>query len=174
MKSSRKATKKDLENQIEKMKIQLEGMEAELKEKEEKNLRLLAEIQNLHKRYEKEIETARKKEKQKVILEIASLIDLLLSALDSLIQEQDEKVAEGFKMLKDELEKALSGVGVTIEKPVGEKFDFSRHHAVGTKETKDQDEGTIVDVLKCGIVCDGEVLRPSLVVVAKNETNKKA
>ncbi|MCX7831341.1 MAG: nucleotide exchange factor GrpE [Actinobacteria bacterium] len=165
---SKKPTKKELEKELDNLNKKLEEVQSELKILREEKLRLLAEIQNLHKRYEKEIEESRKNERRKVILEIAELIDLSFTALESATKSSDENAAKGFRMIKEELEKKLCSLGIEIRDPKGEKFDYRFHHAVSTRETEDE-EGTVVDVLKRCIVFDGEVLRPALVVVSKKQ-----
>lgn len=171
--AKKKAAKKDNEKEQKREGLEhhvsgenVETLNEELNKLREEKLRLLAEIQNLHKRYSKEIEDAKVSERKKVILEIAEIIDLTLTAFDSAENSQDENLAQGMKMIKEELMKRLKNLGVEIQNPVGEKFDYRLHHALSVKETEQEDE-TVVEVVKRGIVYRGEVLRPSLVIVSK-------
>lgn len=158
---TKKKTKKELEQELIQLKEECEKL------KEEK-LRLLADIQNLHKRLEREKEEARKAERRGFILQIADLLDLSLQALEHAAGMADEANAKGFMMIKDELEKRLKALGVEIHFPLGEKFDYKFHHVVSAVDS-DKDEGTILEVIKRGILFEGEVLRPALVVVSKKQ-----
>lgn len=162
MPAKKSKTKSELMEELEKKNQELEQL------KEEK-LRLLAEIQNLHKRYEREIEEARKSERKEVIKRIAEVIDVMLNAVDEISKSADEVVASGFKMISDELYKKLGQLNITIDKPVGKKFDIKYHFAVGVKESDEHDDDTIIEVLRSGIYLENEVLRPAMVVVAKNK-----
>lgn len=164
----KKPTKKELERELENLNKKLEEAILEQKNLREEKIRLLAEIQNLHKRYEREIEETRKSERKKVVLEIAELLDLSFHALESVTKSSDEHAAKGFRMIKEELERKLNSLGIEIKDPIGEKFDYRFHHAVSTKETEEE-EGTVVDVIKRCIVFNGEVIRPALVVVSKKQ-----
>lgn len=148
---------------------ELEKKNKELEELKDENLRLLAEIQNLHKRYEREIKEARKSERKEVVRQIAEVIDIMLSAVDEISKTADEAVASGFKLISDELNKKLSQLKIKIEKPVGKKFDIKYHYAVGVTETDEHDDDTIIEVVRSGIYLEDEVLRPAMVVVAKNK-----
>lgn len=155
-----KKTKKELEKEI-------KEMEEKIKKLEEEKLRALAEVQNLQKRFEREKEMYRKEGIKTALLKIADVLDLTLAALDDAARNlNDESYSKGFQLLSEQLSKSLNELGVVLERPVGEKFDFRKHHAVGTVETEEHEEGTIVEVLKCGIVFEDEVIRPSLVRVA--------
>lgn len=157
-------TKKELMEEI-------ENLNEEIAQLKEEKLRLLAEIQNLHKRYEREIEEARKSERKVVVQKIAEVIDLIFTAIDGIAATADEAVSTGFQMIAEELKKKLSQLEITVERPLGKKFDVRFHHAVGVNEVEDVEDDTIVEVLRSGIYYAGEVIRPALVIVAKRKNN---
>lgn len=168
---SRRLTKKELEAQLNELKKRCDELKQDLEDCKNEKLRLLAEIQNLYKRHEREIEEIKKSEKKKVILEIAEILDLSLSAIRSLATNPNESVASGFKMIGEELEKKLKKLGVEFLFPEGEKFDYRYHHAVSAREA-DVEEGTILEVIRSAIVFEGEVLRPAMVVVARKNNDQ--
>lgn len=167
---AKKKLKKEIEQELHSALEKIKQFEAEVENLKEDKLRLLAEIQNLHKRYEREIVEARKSERKKVVLEIAEIIDLTMTAIDTVSKSQDKNLVAGFEMIRSELEKKLRNLGVEIQNPVGEKFDYRYHHAVSVKEDEKSND-TILEVIRRGIVFEGEVLRPSLVVVSKKKEN---
>jgi molecular chaperone GrpE len=169
----KKDRKKELELKLETMEKECEELKKQLEDCHNEKLRLLAEIQNLHKRYARELEEARKSERRKLILEIAELLDLSFSAIRSLSTNPNESIASGFRMIGEELEKRLRKLGIEFSYPEGEKFDYRIHHAVSVKES-DVEEGTILEVIRSAIIFEGEVLRPALVVVAKKNNNKNS
>mgnify|MGYP000119369094 CR=1 FL=1 len=169
---SRRLTKKELEAKLDELKKKYDELRQELDDCKNEKLRLLAEIQNLYKRHEREIEEVKRNDRKKFILEIAEVLDLSLSAIRSLATNSNESVASGFKMIGEELEKKLKKLGVEFLFPEGEKFDYRYHHAVSAKEA-DVEEGTILEVIRSAIVYNGEVLRPALVVVARKNNEQK-
>lgn len=154
-------TKKELEKE-------LKDLKEKIKELEEEKLRAIADIQNLQKRFEREKERYRQEGIKTALLKIADVLDLTINALTDAARNSDESYARGFNLLSDQLTNSLKELGLHLERPVGEKFDYRRHHAVGMVETDDHEEGTIVEVLRCGVVFNNEVLRPAVVRVAKH------
>jgi molecular chaperone GrpE len=150
---------------------ELQRLNEEIDHLKDEKLRLLAEIQNLHKRYEREIEEARKSERKAVVQKIAEVIDLIFTAIDGITATADEAVSTGFKMISEELKKKLGQLDITVERPLGKKFDVRYHHAVGVNEVEDVEDDTIVEVLRSGIYYAGEVIRPALVIVARRKNN---
>ncbi|MCS7094713.1 MAG: nucleotide exchange factor GrpE [Thaumarchaeota archaeon] len=81
--------------------------------------------------------------------------------------EQAKQVAEGFRLLAQNLQRALESEGVKIIESVGKTFDPKLHEAVGYIETEDLEEGTVVAEIERGFTLNDTVLRPSKVLIAK-------
>jgi molecular chaperone GrpE len=75
---------------------------------------------------------------------------------------------KGLKMITSQFEKLLEEEGIEEIEAVGKKFYHGLHHAISIIESNEYDDGTIVKEIKKGYLIDGKLLRPSLVMVAKN------
>lgn len=149
-------------------------LEAELEETKDRLLRTLAEMENLRRRSEREIEDARKYAITGFARELLDVADSLNRALSSIPPRARENIelvsnlAEGVEMT----EKALQGCFerhqiARVDPELGEKFDHNRHQAMFEVETGEQPPGTVAQVLRPGYTIADRLLRPAMVGVAK-------
>ena len=152
--------KKDsLKNEIEKLK-------EELKEKNDKVLRNIADFQNYQKRMQKEIRCVEEQIKEKYLSELIDLTELLKKAIN------DENPKEGLKLMLSSIEKFFEKENIKKIDCLGERFNHRYHHAVTTIEKNDCEDNTIIEEVKKGYMIDDKLLRPSQVIVAKNNNEK--
>ena len=138
-------------------------LKKELKESEEKHLRSIAEFQNYQKRMQKEIKCIEEQTKEKYLSELIDLTELLKQAIN------DEKPKEALKLMLNNVENFFEKEQIKKIECVGEKFDHNFHHAVTTVEKNDCEDNTILEEVKKGYMIGEKLLRPSQVIVAKNE-----
>ena len=69
-----------------------------------------------------------------------------------------------------------SAADIAAIEALGTRFDPRLHEAVGSEESTEHPEGTVVQELRPGYTMNGEVLRPSLVKIARRpiETDAQA
>lgn len=155
--------------------IPYEEMEAKLNEAEtkandnwDKFLRSQAELENVRRRFDRDITSAHKYGNEKLILELLPIIDGIERGL-ALAWQQDEakKIHEGMAMTLNMLLKALEKFGVKQIDPMDKQFDPTWHQAISTKEDPNAKPNTILEVLQKGYILNDRLLRPALVVVAK-------
>lgn len=171
--STGKTTRKQAEEQFKEVKKELKVLKQEMKEKEEELLRAVADIQNLRKRMEVEYERGRKAGQMEVALKLAETVEHLFNALKIAEESSsDDRFSNGFRMMREEIEKKLEQSGIKLLNPVGDSFDHHYHHAVSVVETEDMDEGTVVSVVRKGIVFEDTVIKPCLVTVSKRKNMK--
>ncbi len=117
------------------------------------------------------------KEKQEVIetAQVGLLLSLLpvLDDLDKAV-ETAGKEGKGITMVRTKLLKVLGESGLKEIPAKDMKFDPFLHEAVEYTNDESMEEGAIKEVVRKGYRCDMKVLRPSLVVVVKNEGEKNA
>ena len=142
-------------NEIKKLKI-------ELNEKNEKLLRTVANLQNYQKRMEKEIKYIKEETRKKYLCEIIDIYELLQKA------RKDKDPKQGLKLLIKNIEKTFENEKIKCIKCLGEKFDHNIHDAVTTIEKKDCKDNIIIDEIKKGYLIEDKLLRPSQVIVSKN------
>lgn len=163
--------KKDTEKKKESKKLEKELIEEnkklkdELQEKNDKLLRSYADLQNLQKRIKKDIITNEIKIKQKYFSELIDLYEILKKAYN------DDNPKEGIKIILNNIENFFEKENIECIDCIGKKFDHTLHHAITTIENSECSDGEIVDEIKKGFKINETVLRPSHVVVVKN--NKK-
>src|ERR1700722_9381557 len=125
---------------------ELQSLEEEVKEYKDKYLRLLAEIDNMRKRMQKEKQEMTRFTIENVLEDLLGPIDNMENALKFIEQASDEvrNWAQGFLMILEQFKEALSSHGVVPFHSEGAIFDPNWHHAIETEETDAIPEGTII------------------------------
>ena len=151
----------------------IEQVRAELKEKEEKFLRLRAEFDNYRKR------TTREKTELAATVEQAFLKDLLplldnLDRASSAAEKADETVdietlRKGIEMIKSDATAAMAKHGLEPIETEGKMFDPNYHQAVGRIADPDKKDDMIAAEFQRGYIARGRVIRPSMVQVVSND-----
>ena len=144
---------------------------AALAEQQETVLRAKAEVQNMRRRCEQDVEKAHKFALEKFSAELLTVIDNLERALEAVA----EKEAENVRALKEGVELTLKGFLEICEKfnicqmdPVGEPFDPQLHQAISMVENPDVEPNTVVTVVQKGYLLNDRVIRPAMVMVSKS------
>ncbi len=154
--------------EIERLKSELEAMEAEAKENHGKYLRAMADLDNYRKRAQKEITDARSFANETLISELLPVIDNFERALEHACGEQgDESIRDGVRLITDQMFGVLKKFGLEEIKALGERFDPGLHHAISEEESADAEPGTVLKVFQKGYFLKGKLVRPAMVVVAK-------
>ena len=144
----------------------------EIKILKEEKIRVLAEMENLRKRFEREKIDSLKYGSVNFARDILSPGDNLERAL-SVINEEEEhsqsikNLIDGLLMVKKELSTALEKHGVTKIDSLNKKFDPNLHQAMMEVENNDLDEGVVVQEIQTGYVMHDRLLRPAMVGVSK-------
>ena len=132
-------------------------------------LRSRAEIENLRRRTEQDVEKAHKFALEKFSKDILNTIDNLERALATPANKEDESV----KALFDGVELTLKGLvstvgrfGVEAVGVVGEAFNPDLHQAISMQPAEGFETNQISVVLQKGYTLNGRVIRPAMVMVA--------
>ena len=150
---------------------QLEAEKADLKEK---LLRMLADMENLRRRTEREVADARTYAVSNFARDMLTVADNFQRAIDSVPAEARaagdpalKALIEGVELTERDMLKTLERYGVKRLEPEGQKFDPNLHQAMFEIPNPDVPNGTVVQVVQTGYVIGDRVLRPALVGVAK-------
>ena len=137
-------------------------------------LRSQAEMQNLRRRMEKDVESAHKFGQEKLIKELLPVIDNLERALESTAEAEsgDANVLEGVKMTRDIFLQALAKFEVVAIEPQGEPFDPQLHQAMSMVENPEVEPNTVIAVMQKGYTLHGRLIRPAMVMVSKGGAGK--
>jgi molecular chaperone GrpE len=134
-------------------------------ELEDRLRRALADLDNMRKRFEREVWRERAAERTRVVNELLPVVDNLERALAH-AGATAETLVSGTRAVLDQATAALTRLGFPRFDDVGRPFDPARHEAVGTVEA-DAPAGTVVATVRPGYGTEEELLRPAAVVVAK-------
>jgi len=156
--------------------------DSELKEEieilKEEKLRLLAEMENLRKRSERDKIDSIKYGSSNIARDILAPSDSLSRAIEAI--PSDEKISEsinnltdGLKMVQKEFMTILERHGVKRIEAINKKFDHNYHQAMLEVETDEFKEGYVVKEIQSGFTMHDRLLRPSLVGVSKKPENEK-
>ena len=135
---------------------------------EEKYLRLRAEYENYIKRNEKETSRILKYEGEEILKSFLSILDDLDRVIDSSKKQKNKFITDfidGVKLIKEKLKNKLDAFEVNTFDSQGAKFDPELHDAMMTKESKDYDDGIIIEEFEKGYKYKDKVIRHSKVIV---------
>ena len=149
---------------------QLEAAEAAASMAKDELLRVQAEMQNLRRRTEQDIEKAHKFGQEKFSIELLSVMDNLERSSAAAEASEDEAV----QAIKEGVELTLKGFidcfkrfNIEPVDPLGEPFDPQLHQAMSIQETPDAEPNSVIAVMQKGYTLHGRVIRPAMVMVSK-------
>jgi len=147
-------------------------LKEEIKKLKEEKIRVLAEMENLRKRFDREKIDSIKYGSVNFARDILSPGDNLERALSAINQEEEhpqsiKNLIEGLLMVKKELSTALEKNGITKIESLDKKFDPNLHQAMMEIENNDLEEGIVVQEIQTGYMMHDRLLRPAMVGVSK-------
>jgi molecular chaperone GrpE len=135
--------------------------------------RTQADFENFRKRMTREVAAAEARGVGRLARELLPALDNLGRALaaaegsaNGAAAGSEQHLADGVRLVHDELLAALGRVGIEPFSPRGERFDPQQHEAMAQRPVDGAESGTVVEVYQQGFRHDGAVLRPARVVVA--------
>jgi len=139
----------------------------------EKLLLAHADMQNLRRRAERDVENAHKFALEKFVAELLPVVDNLERALASAKgdSEANKGVIEGVELTLKSLLDVLRRFNVEVVDPAGEPFNPERHEAMAMVPNPDAAPNTIIEVFQKGYLLNDRLVRPAMVVVASGNGN---
>jgi molecular chaperone GrpE len=155
-----------------------DALKAQVQEFQEQMLRSQAEMQNVRRRAEIDVEKAHKFALEKFVKELLPVADSLEKAVESTEGHEDagEQVAsirEGVEMTLNLFMNSLKKFNVEQLDPVGEPFDPQKHEALSMVPAPDAEPNSVVSVVQKGYTLNERLVRPAMVMVAKAEGSPK-
>ncbi|MBD1547741.1 nucleotide exchange factor GrpE [Roseibium aggregatum] len=152
----------------------IEELKAENAELKDRALRVMAEMENLRRRTEKELKDARQYSVAGFARDMLTVSDNLRRALDAIPDELRQNadaglvaLLEGVEMTERELLNQLEKNGVKKLDPAGQKFDPNFHQAMFEVPNTEVPNNTVVQVVQAGYSIGDRVLRPAMVGVSR-------
>jgi molecular chaperone GrpE len=132
-------------------------------------LRVQAEMQNVRRRAERDVESAHKFALDKFAADLLPVVDNLeraLAAIDA-ADEGQKSVAEGLELTLKSFVEVLARYKIEAIDPAGQPFDAELHQAVSMVPNPDLEANTVMDVFQKGYTLNGRLVRPAMVVVSQ-------
>jgi len=156
--------------------ITVEALQKQLAESEKKStenldkaLRIQAEMENLKRRTQKDLENAHKFALDKFSKELLVVIDSLELGLHAVIGDSEEiqKIREGYELTLKQFESVFSKFNIEKIDPMGESFNPEHHQAMTMQPSAETKPNTVLNVFQKGYSLNGRLIRPAMVVVSK-------
>jgi len=129
-------------------------------------VRLQAEMDNLRKRGEKQVEDAHKFASQKFVESLMPVVDSMEMGMAA--QGDVEQIREGMGLTLKLFESVMEKNNIEAVDPMGEKFNPELHQAMGMQPDPDMENNTVMAVMQKGFTISGRLIRPAMVMVVKN------
>lgn len=156
----------DAEATVESLQAELEAAKAKAEENWDTALRIQAEMDNLRKRSEKQVEDAHKYAVKKFVEELLPVADSL--EMGYAAEGEVEQIREGIGLTMNVLKAAMEKFSVVAVDPLGEKFNPDLHQAMAMQPSEEYENDHVSAVMQKGYTLNGRLVRPAMVMVVKN------
>ena len=132
-------------------------------------LRVQAELENVRRRMERDLQNAHKFALERFVAELLPVRDSLELGLAASAEKgaSTAGITEGVELTLRMLEQAMEKFGVRVVDPAGEPFDPDFHQAMTMQESDAAASGTVLTVVQKGYLLNERLVRPAMVIVAK-------
>ena len=166
---------------VEELKQELEEAKQKAHEAWDKAVRTQAEMENLKRRTQKDLEDAHKFALTSFGKELLPVFDSLVLGLQAATGDSEDvkKFREGSELTIKQFEALFAKFNIVAIDPLGQPFNAEQHQAMLMQVVEGAEPNTVVNVFQKGYLLNGRLLRPAMVVVAKaaekpSEDNAKA
>lgn len=154
---------------IAELEAQLETAIQKAAEERERALRTAAEMENLRRRTELDVEKAHKFALEKFAAELLPVLDNLERAIELADKENDalKPMVEGVELTLKSMQNGVAKFGLVALDPTNQPFDPNAHQAMSMVPSADVAPNTVIAVMQKGYDLNGRVIRPAMVMIAK-------
>jgi len=159
----------EAEVSVAELQAQLAKAEAKATENWDKALRVQAEMENLKRRTQKDLDSAHKYGLEKFAKELLSVIDSLELGIQAATSDAPEvvKLKEGSELTIKQFEAVFAKFNIEAIDPTGQPFNPEFHQAMTMLPSADAEPNTVINVFQKGYVLNGRLIRPAMVVVSQ-------
>jgi molecular chaperone GrpE len=133
----------------------------------DQSLRIAAELDNMRKRAQRDVENASRYGLEKFAVELLPVLDSLQGAVSNAARADAKSLAAGQEATLKLLMKAFEKLNIRAIDPTGEPFDPARHEAVMAQDSPTAEPNSVLQVVQPGFEIAGRLLRPARVIVAR-------
>ncbi|WP_429156954.1 nucleotide exchange factor GrpE [Aeromonas veronii] len=154
---------------IAELEAQLETAIQKAAEERERALRTAAEMENLRRRTELDVEKAHKFSLEKFANELLPVLDNLERAIELADKENEalKPMIEGVELTLKSMQSGVAKFGLVALDPINQPFDPNAHQAMSMVPSADVAPNTVIAVMQKGYDLNGRVIRPAMVMIAK-------
>ena len=147
----------------------IQVLEEQLAAAKDQSLRTTAEMQNIRRRAEQDVEKAHKFALEKFANDLLPVIDSLERGLELTSAEDDtiKSMREGMELTLKMFQDTLKRYNLEAVDPVGEPFNAEHHQAMAMEESATLEPNSVLKVFQKGYLLNGRLLRPAMVVVSR-------
>jgi molecular chaperone GrpE len=145
----------------------LADAQAKAKEHYDGYLRAVAEMENVRKRGQRDVESASRYAIERFAGELLEVRDSLELGIAAGAGADPARLVEGMEATLRLVNRAFEKSGISVVDPQGQAFNPEFHEAMVTQPTPDHPPGTVLAVVQKGYVLNGRLLRPARVVIAR-------
>ncbi|MCY7322275.1 MAG: nucleotide exchange factor GrpE, partial [Phormidesmis sp. CAN_BIN36] len=147
---------------------ELEALKAQLEDRNNQYLRIVADFENFRRRTQKEKEDLEQQVKCSTLNELLPVVDNFERARSHIKPQTDGEmnIHKSYQSVYKQLVDCLKRVGVAPMRSDGKEFDHNLHEAVMREPTREHPEGTVIEELVRGYMLGDRVLRHAMVKVA--------
>jgi molecular chaperone GrpE len=148
---------------------ELDAANARAQENWDRALRVQAEMENLKRRTQKDLDDARKYAVERFAKELITVVDSLELGLQAITGDSPDvqKFREGNELTLKQFEAAFAKVNIETVNPLNQPFNPEHHQAMTMQPSAEVAPNTVLTVFQKGYLLNGRLLRPAMVVVAK-------
>ncbi len=160
---------------FETLQAQLAEAEAKAQENLEKAVRAQAELENVRRRGQRDLENAHKYGLEKFLQDLLPIQDSLEMGVEAAKQESADvnKLIEGSELILKMLADLMDKNGIESIHPLGEPFDPEHHQAMSLLESHEHEPNTVMTVMQKGYKLNDRLVRPAMVTVSKEPANSE-
>lgn len=144
-------------------------LEEQLAAARDQSLRAQAEMQNVRRRAEQDVQKAHKFALEKFAGDLLAVVDSLERGLELADPKNEalKAMREGMQLTFKQLMDTLQRFNVVRIDPLGQPFNPELHQAMSMEESTSAEPDSVLRVFQCGYSINERLLRPAMVVVSK-------
>lgn len=131
-------------------------------------LRLQADMENLRRRTEREIDNAKKFALERMVNDLLPVLDSMEMGLQASAQAANEQdtIRQGLEMTVKMFQDVMQRFSVEAVDPIGQKFNPQEHEAMTMQPSAEHEPNTVMFTVQKGYKLHGRVVRPARVVIS--------
>jgi molecular chaperone GrpE len=156
------------QTEAERLAAELAAAQVQLTEARDAQLRAYAEMENVRKRAQRDVEAAHRFAVERFaadMIEVRDTLELGIAAAGA--APEAATFVEGMQATLRMVDKAFEKAGIAVLDPLGEPFNPQFHEAMVTQPSGEHAPGTVMAVVQKGFTLNGRLLRAARVVIAR-------